>query len=776
MIHIKGYKLITKIPPVAVAATSLLFGMVLLFQQSQLPSPVWGVLLLPLAVISRRVEWVRPLFWLVAGFLWASFMAELRLVVSLPGELEKKDLKVVGEVVDIPQRKGDGSLRFLFQIESAEYEGESIDLPALIRLSWYRTQREVKAGERWSLRVRLKQPHGFMNPGGFDYEQWLFQEGIRATGYIRKDPENRILQPSSPGLNSLRADLSTWITQNSRSERADGILSALAVGDRQGIEQREWDVFRQTGTSHLMAISGLHIGLVSGLFFFLFRWLWSIPSRLLLMVPAQQAGAVGGFVGALGYAALAGFAIPTQRALIMVSVVMAMILLKRAVAPWTVYFTALIAVLLLDPFAVLSAGFWLSFGAVGLILYGLAESRAEESKLVAMVRIQWVLAVGMLPMLLFLFRQGSLIAPVANIVAVPWVSLVVVPLNLLASLLHLFSISAAELLLRFSAEMFEWIWPLLEWLSDLALSHFSFHQPELWSVLLAMVGAIMILSPIGWRRRWIGVIAFLPLLLVTPERPGSGEAWVTVLDVGQGLSVVVESRDHVMVYDTGNRFSNTFNAGAAVVVPFLEARGRREVDLLVISHGDRDHIGGMESLLEEMPVVESISSVPEKVVGAASCMAGDGWLWEGVSIKVLHPDSESRFKGNNGSCVIRIDAEGESLLLAGDIEKGAERYLLKRAPKLLDVDGVVVPHHGSKTSSTAKWIDAVSPKFAIFTVGYKNRYRFPNREVVERYLERNSTIWESAYSGALQIRLGDSDDRGPEPWRQSNQKIWSDVN
>lgn len=774
MIHITGYNLITKIPPVAVAAVSLLFGMVMLFQQQQLPSPVWGVILLPLAVISHRTEWGRPLVWLVAGFLWAAFMAELRLAVSLPDELEKKDLQLVGEVVDIPQRKSNGSLRFLFQIESAEYKGELVDLPALARISWYRTQREVKAGERWSLRVRLKQPHGFMNPGGFDYEKWLFQQGIRATGYVRKDPGNRVLNPSSSGLDSLRAELTRWISENSRSERADGILSALAVGDRQGIEEREWDVFRQTGTSHLMAISGLHIGLVSGLFFFLFRWLWSIPSRLLLMVPAQQAGAVGGFLGALGYAALAGFAIPTQRALIMVSVVMAMILLKRAVAPWTIYFTALIAILLLDPFAVLSAGFWLSFGAVGLILYGLAERRGGESKWLTMIRIQWVLAIGMLPMLLFLFRQGSLIAPVANIIAVPWVSLIVVPLNLLASLLHLLSISGAEQLLRLSAEMFEWIWPLLEWFSDLALSHFGFHQPELWTVLLAMVGAILILSPVGWSRRWPGVVALLPLLLLSPERPDKDEAWVTVLDVGQGLSTVVESMDKVMVYDTGNRFSATFNAGDAVVVPFLKSRGWKRVDLLVIGHDDRDHIGGMDALMKALPVVESISSVPEQVTGATNCLAGESWMWNGVSITVIHPDSPDRFKGNNGSCVIRIDAGGESLLLTGDIEKEAEHHLLSTSPELLDVDGVVVPHHGSNTSSTAEWIDAVSPAWAAFPVGYKNRYRFPKQKVVERYRRGGVRLFETAHTGSLQIRLGRAE--LPVPWRQFSQKIWSDVN
>ncbi len=788
MIQIKLFKTFS---PIVLVVVPLLCGVVLLFHQPELPPPLLAAVLLPLAVVSWRIRRLRPLFWLVAGFVWAAFMADLRLSLTLADEWEGEDLQLVGEVVDIPRLRENSSIRFLFRIESAQLDGVQIDFPARVRLGWYQDPLPLHAGERWSLRVRLKQPHGFRNPGGYDWERWLFQQGIRATGYVRRDGENRRLQRASPGLHPLREDLSRWISQQSEH---GGVLAAVAVGDRQGISQREWDLFRQTGTSHLMAISGLHVGLVSGLLFFLMRWLWSLSARLPLLLPAQQMGAVGGFVGALGYAAMAGFAIPTQRALVMVSVVMAMILFRRAVTPWSVYFTALLVLLLWDPFAVLSAGFWLSFGAVGLILYGLGGRDPSESRIRTMVRIQLVLSIGMLPMLLFMFRQGSLVAPLANLLAVPWVSLVVVPLDLLAAIFHLLSIPGAELLLGVADRMFGLVWPLLEWLGDLELSHFRFHQPDLWVVLVAMVGVLLLISPtesasrpeqpeagseserrgyaMAGVKRWLGGFALLPLLLLMPERPDVDRAWVTVLDVGQGLAVVVESRNRVMVYDTGDRFSDTFDAGSSVVVPFLESRGWKGVDLLVIGHSDRDHIGGLESLLDSLPVTESISSVPELVEGASSCLAGDRWRWDGVSIEVIHPQRNNRFSGNNSSCVIRVEAGGESILLPGDIERGAERLLILEQPDLLKVDGVVVPHHGSKTSSTPEWLDAVDPRWAVFPVGYRNRYRFPKEDVVARYRERGIKFWESSHTGALRFHLGAGE--LPQSWRQLNRRIWSD--
>ena len=751
----------------AATAIPLLAGVVLLFQLPQLPDPEWSIIIFPLLLISYRLPKLTPLLWLLVGFLWAAFQADLRLSVTLPESVEGRDLQLVGEVVNLPQQRPSGAVRFLFKIESARYQGEWVNFPATIRLNWHHAYQPLEPDQRWQLTVRLKQPHGFSNPGGFDWERWLFEKGIRATGYVRKG-NNQLLQQPSATLNGVRHQLSLWVG----SIDTTGVLAALVVGDRQGIDTEQWDTLRNTGTSHLMAISGLHIGLVATLFFFLFRWGWSISPRLLLYLPAQQMGAAGAIFGALGYAALAGFSVPTQRAVVMVIVVMGLILLRRSVTPWRGYFAAMVAVLLFDPFSVLSAGFWLSFGAVGWILYALPDADQRKSMWVVMIQMQGVLLLGMLPLLLYLFQQGSLIAPLANLVIVPWVSLLVVPLTLLSALLHLFSLPGADLLLSFSSHLLQWCWPLLEWFSALPFSHFSTSQPTLWMVILALTGVAVALNRnIGWYR-WLALSSLLPLFLWPQPRPSTGEAWVTVLDVGQGLATVVETHEKVMVYDTGDRFSSTFNAGSAVVAPFLHARGWKQIDLLVISHDDRDHIGGMDALLQQFLVVEAISSVPEQVDNSSYCEASNQWVWSGVVLQLLHPRANDGMRGNDRSCVIRIEASGETALLTGDIESAAETALLNYSPTAIDVDTVVVPHHGSHTSSTLTGLEAVSPRWAIIPSGYRNRYRLPREVVVRRYREQGVKFWNSADSGAVRIPLGS--DESPSAWREQNLKIWSD--
>ncbi|MBT3196921.1 MAG: DNA internalization-related competence protein ComEC/Rec2, partial [Gammaproteobacteria bacterium] len=700
--------------PLVGVALPLLAGMVLLFIQSDLPSPYWGALLLPLAVSMRHAPTLRLLFWLLAGFLWAAFQADLRLSVTLPERVEGEDIVLTGEVVGLPEHRENGSSRLLFQIDSARHKGHYFHFPARVRLNWYQHHRTIRSGEQWQFTARLKRPHGFSNPGGFDWEQWLFQHNIRATGYVRNGGDNQRLSERVVRGSALRESLSEWIREGGSEaslggeERdARGLLAALAVGDRQGISAPRWEVLRQTGTSHLMAISGLHVGLVATLLFLLFRWGWALSPRLMLYLPAQQVGALGALSGAISYAALAGFSIPTQRALVMVVVVMGMILLRRAVTRWSGYLTALTLLLLYDPFALLSAGFWLSFAAVGWILYTLPkrEDHKLRIKWVTLIQLQGVLLIGLMPILLYLFRQGSLIAPVANLIAVPWVSMTVVPATLLGVLLELLSLPGGELLIQTGAWLMEWLLPLLDGLAALRFSHFGFHQPTLWVTLVALAGTLYLLSPHAGKRRWLGVLALIPLYFTPPQRPPEGEAWVNVLDVGQGLSVVMESHDKVLLYDTGDRFSSTFNAGSAVVVPFLHARGWRQVDLLVVGHGDRDHIGGLSAIESQLTVDQAISSVPHRVRGADYCVAGMRWHWSGVDIEVLHPLTAEQFEGNNSSCVVRISAGGESILLSGDIEKAGEQAMLRNAAESLDlqVDGVVVPHHGSSTSSSPEW-------------------------------------------------------------------------
>lgn len=769
---IKDYSHFSKMfPPLALVAVPLLLGAVLLFQQSDLPSPQWAIFLLPLALLSRRVPWLRPLLWLLVGFLWAAIMSEGRLAVSLPDAVEGEDLTVTGRIVGIPQRRDHQSIRFLLQIDVAQLGEQTIDFPGLVRLNWFRGgEVQIRPGERWQLLIRLKQPHGFLNPGGFDWERWLFQKGIRATGYVRNSNLNQLLGDSSSSVDRLRQKILQWIDRQDPSERS-GVLTALVVGDRQQMSPEMWELFRNTGTNHLMAISGLHVGMVSTLLFFLFRWGWSLAPRLLLYLPAQQVGALGGLLGAVGYAMLAGFSIPTQRALIMVSVVLVALLLRRSIHTWNLFFMAMALLLLWDPFVVLSAGFWLSFSAVGLILFGVERSQNQPWWRVAW-RIQWVLLIGLMPLLLFLFRQGSMVAPFANFIAVPWVSLVVVPLDLLAVLLFSLQIPGGEWLLQMASWAIAALLPLLQWMAMLETSLLTLHQPPLWVVLSASLGALMMIAQPLKKRGWIGVLLYLPLFLVGPPRPEVGEAWVTVLDVGQGLAVVVEGSDRVMVYDTGDRFSDHFNAGSAVVVPFLQSRGWSAVDLLVIGHGDRDHIGGSDALLETLPVVEKVSSVPERLTGALPCQAGMVWQWEGVMLQIIHPQHPQQFDGNDGSCVIRVEStNGDSVLLTGDIERRAEQSMLNHG-KQLQANGVVVPHHGSATSSSSAWLDRVNPQWAVFPLGYRNRFGFPREEVVERYRQRKIPYWMTSTDGAVSIRLGR--EALPVGWRPTHKRVWSD--
>lgn len=753
----------------AFTALPLLAGCVTLFQLSTLPSPYWATLLLPVAAIAVRVSWLRLLFWFLLGLLWSALLSELRLSLVLPDEVEGKSVTITGQVVDLPQRRNNGSQRFLFQIETLQYQQQWIDFPARVRLSWYRGAQRINSGEQWQLTVRLKRPHGFSNPGGFDWEQWLFERGIRATGYLYGKEQKR-LNTAAPSINRFRQQLGEQLLPHDET----GILGALIIGDRQQISSLQWETLRNTGTSHLMAISGLHIGFIATLSFLLIRWFAARSTTLLLYLPAQQAGAMGAIAGALGYAAIAGFSLPTQRALIMVIVVMGMVLLRRQVTRWQGYFTALTAVLLFDPFSVLSAGFWLSFAAVGWILYALPEKveQGQWMRWSMLLKLQLILLLGMLPLLLYLFQHGSLIAPIANLLMVPWIGMVVVPLALLSALLLYLSLPGGEWLMGLSSQLIEWSWPLLNWLEQLPAAHFSVTTPPLWMAVVGLIGVGVALYRPWPHWRWLALSTLLLPLLYQPPHPAADESWVTVLDVGQGLAVVVETRDRVLVYDTGDRFSSTFDAGSRVVAPFLQSRGWQKIDLVVVGHDDRDHIGGLAALRKMMPIAQIVTSAPDKIEGSQRCVRGQTWQWGSVEIDMIYPDTALLFGGNNGSCVVRIRANGEQMLLTGDIEATAERVLMDRWGASLQSDAIIVPHHGSRTSSIDTWVELVSPRWAVIPVGYRNRYRLPNKEVVSRYQDAGTQLWSSAEDGAVTLYLGSQ--RPPEAWRRIDSTLWRD--
>jgi competence protein ComEC len=778
------------------AALGFFIGSWWLQRLAHLPPWQWSLLLPVLLVLAVRYgRWRLPVF-IAVGFLWAAAVGHWMLTGALDSDLEGKDVVVEGTIASLPETDQAHS-RFQFQPQGLWLDGKAKTPPGRLLLSWYGKVPPLRVGEVWRLQVRLKRPHGFMNPGGFDYEAWLFRQGIRAKGYVRSGRgaagQNRRLQAAQgrhpiDGLRQwLRAQLATVLAD--RPQR--GLVTALAIGDRQDISRAQWTVLTRTGTNHLMAISGLHIGLVAGLAFFLGRWLWSRRPRAALRWPAPKAGAVLALLAATAYALLAGLSVPTQRALVMVAVVMLGLLLQRRLRPSTLLATALLVVLMADPLAVLAPGFWLSFAAVTVILLGMG-GRVGQPGLLGMGervgrpglwwrwgRVQWLVALGLLPLLLWLFQKASLVSPLANLVAVPWVSLVTVPLTLTGTLLLPLLPFLAKGLLVLSSESLDLLWGLLAWLSHFDLAQWHQTLPPAWAVVCAVMGAGWLLTPRGLPARWLGVVWLLPLFVARPAPLAAGEAEFTLLDVGQGLAAVVQTRSHVVVFDTGPRFRSGFNTGEAVVAPFLRARGIGRVDLLVVSHGDNDHRGGVPGLVAEMPVTHMESSVPQllSAFAAAPCVAGEHWQWDGVRFAMLHPGRRhfrGDGKGNNRSCVLRVDAGDDSVLLSGDIERGAERYLVNTMPAALDADVLVVPHHGSRTSSSAGFVTAVAPRFALFPVGYRNRYGFPKPQIVARYRRHGARLLDTARHGAIDLHLGGATGvHLDETYRQAAAHYWT---
>jgi len=740
---------------------------------SELPSPWAALLLFPLAAGACRWVFLRWMFVPVLAIVAAVLRAHIALGGGLPPEWEGDDLVAEGVVASIPQSTAGGVLRFRFAVSSLYRDGRRADGPGSVLLSWYEPPPGApSAGEHWRLVVRLKRPRGVSNPGAFDYETYLYRQGLRATGYVRGNTGQQRLAPASPwSLLVIRAQLARAI-ENSVQDPSAPLLAALAVGSRSNISAQQWEVLRRTGTSHLLAISGLHVGLAASMGFLLGGGLWRLSVHGLLWRPARHAAAITSLVAALAYAALAGFAVPTQRALIMVAVLMAALLACRTVTPSHVFALALIGVLVLDPLAVLDPGFWLSFVAVGVILICLA-TRPGSRRRWLWLRVQWVLTLVLAPFVLGFFGQVSLASPVANVIAIPVVAFGVVPLVLAGVIAHLSGLDVAG---GWSWQAAGWLlsllWPVLEKISSVEFSAWRSGTPSPVAMTAAVVGMTLILMPRGSPARWLAPIWLLPLILPPGRLPQEAFS-VTVLDVGQGLSVVVETREHVLVYDTGARFRSGNDMGRMVVLPYLRQRGYRRVDTLVISHGDNDHIGGSRSVLDAIPVAYRRSSVPGRIPGARPCIAGERWVWDGVVFSFLHPAAAAPPPHNNSSCVLQITAPGGTALLTGDIEASAEHELLQRRAGRLTADLLLVPHQGSRTSSSPAFLDAVAPGLAVVSAGYHNQYGHPHKEIVARYRQRDIRIFNTALSGAVRIVF---DQKGPRisEYRRDTRRYWMD--
>lgn len=786
-------------PPILRLATGFVAGVIAVQQWSALPGA--GVLLglIPLLVVAVRWRWtVFAAF--VFGLLWASGYAAWHLRDPLPAATERRQALVEGTVLTIPQRMERG-VRFDFGIDTV-VEPIGLKLPEKVRLSWYDGAAAPKAGERWRLRVSLRRPRGMLNPGGFDYEQWLFAQNIRALGYVRgKTDHRKIGDAPALSVRAWRQAVYDRLAETLAGSPAAGLIEALTLGVDDDITPAQWEVLRRTGTAHLIAISGSHIGLIAGFAFFLAR---GLCTRLgVLRWPPPRLAAFVACVTALLYSALADFAIPTQRAMIMIGVTMGAVAFQRNLHLPHVLALAVLAVVLHDPLAVLAPGFWLSFGAVALIAFAVAgrveKATGERAPVIsegkaplelaralprflrffwrffrALLKINWATALGLAPFLLLFFRQVSLVSPLANLLAVPVLGTLLIPVCLSGALLLPVVPAAGAGLLHLAEFVLAWTWPVLEWLSARPLAQWTHAEPPFWTLPLALLGAVLVLAPRGIPARWLGLVLLLPAAAFAPERPVPGEFRLVLLDVGQGLASVVETRHRVLVFDTGTRLGPGFDMGGAVIEPYLRQRGLDRIDTLVVSHGDLDHIGGARPLLARFPVGLTYTSVPERLreFPTSACSAGQRWSWDGVSFEMLGPVGNSD-KENDNSCVLRVRGRNGSALLTADIEQAAETRLVERYGGRLRSDVLIVPHHGSKTSSTNEFLKAVSPRHALIPAGYLNRFGFPHGAVLRRYAELGVAVLNTAEAGAIVVATGD-DTKGLHlsSYRREYRRYW----
>ncbi len=708
------------------------------------------------------------------GFVFAVARAELIFSTALDSSLEGETLVATGKISSLPEKRRH-SIRFEFHIKSlVDKKGHILSSPGKIMLNWYSAPHEPSPGEDWRLIVRLKRPYGFRNPGGLDYEGWLFQHRILATGYVVKDSRNDLLGKAPwYSVHRIRQQLRQRISEALKDNHRMALVVALAIGDRSLIDKDDYRTLLDTGTNHLLAISGLHIGLVAILVYLASLRLFRYSGQVLNSVPAQSMAAVAAITSAALYALLAGMSISTQRALIMTVVFCLGTLGKTRYSMANIFFIAMVTVLFVDPFAILAPAFWLSFTAVAIILYGMRGRLGEKGIWWRWGRAQFLIAIGLLPLLLFMFQQYALAGFFANLVAIPWVSLVVVPLVLAGILLMPFAGLPSTFILKLAAYNLSVLWPILEYLQhlDFALLHGS--SPSIGVLVLGLAGVFLILLPKGMPARWLGWVWLLPVILPYHDKPAGGEVWFTLLDVGQGLSAVIQTSGHVLVYDTGAQFSETFEAGSAVLIPYLRKKGIPYIDKVILSHGDNDHIGGANSLLEAMEYGTVMTSVPEKIAfpRIQKCHRGQHWEWDGVRFEILHPDRDKHYKSNNSSCVLMVAARGGKVLVTGDIEQNVERNLLKIYRNQLAAEVMTAPHHGSKTSSSPDFLDAVSPELVLFPVGYRNRFNFPNKDIIGRYRRRGIRSFDTARHGAILVKLSRNDIKVTSH-RQQSRRFW----
>lgn len=750
-------------------AFALVAGMATFHTLPQLPHPATMIAGVFVALLLVRPRRTRALGFFIAGFLWAMWHADQVLAQRIAPQDAGRVATLSGRITETPKDFGVG-IRFPLDVAELQTLDSRALPPRRVLVNWYGIAGAPAADALCVLKVRLAEPHGARNPGSFDRETWLFRQRIGATASVIPHPANTCAATAGAATARVRAVIRERLLRHPGDPAGRGVIAALVIADRSGLDDATWSTLRDTGTAHLLAISGLHISLVAGATFLVVRVLIGLVTPLGRRWPAQRPAAIAAVLVATAYAALAGFPISAERALVMLGIAMLAVVARRPAVTVDNYALAMAAVACADPLALLGMGFWLSFTAVGCLLL-IDLTRRRGSTFARVLRLHLALALGMTPLLALLYANIPLASPIANLVAVPVVSFVLVPCALAGAALAPFTAAGADLLWHAAVHVWSWLWAWLCWLDSVLPALALPAAPSPAMTVLAIVGVLIAFVPVlPWAR--VSGVALCSVLLIPPVADlAPGELRLTVLDVGQGLAAVVETTNHVLVYDTGPG-RGRFSAGAAVIAPYLRSRGRRRVDQLIVSHGDNDHAGGWPGLAAAVPITRVMLSPGHRgEYDAARCRRGMHWVWDNVTFGVLHPEAGFIGSENDRSCVVQIIAPGGRVLLPGDIENAAERALVRIRGGQLRAEVLIAPHHGSATSSSSGLLAAVAPRFAIFAAGYRNRFGFPRPHVDAAYGAAGIATWTTGRAGAVTITIGDRVSR-PRSYRATHARYW----